>query len=778
MDTKTLSEGLRFGAYRVLDELGEGGMGKVFRAHDDRLGREVAVKVVRAERRMDGRAAARFRREAQLLSRLEHPNISRVYELVEFEDDDLLVMELVRGRTLRQVIDEGVDRARAVDIILQTARALEAAHAMSIVHRDLKPENIMIAEDGQVRVLDFGLARTFDTPEIDDEDEVDSPVGITRTAPQSMTRTGDILGTPRYMSPEQARTEVVTAAGDLYSLGLILQETLSGEPPYSEDVAGPQLLRRAMWGDVNRSESIRGPLHSLIDDLLELEPTNRPTAGEVARQLNRVQETPRRRLLLAAAVAVGVSVILALTATTVGYLRTQKALAVEFEAGKQSAAVNRVLSNILASGNPYNRGADVKVSEVLDDGVRLIERGELREYPLAEAAALAAIGRSYGGLGLSEQSLPCLERAFEIRLEHAGADNRETLLNMIDLAWVLESVDRTDEAEELVREAHERAQAVFARDDIERWMIQNQLADLHIRSARYDEAEELLIEASAEADGLNMVKGFDTFKITRSLANLYWYTDRQEEALALEREIADRARETLGEHHPETLTSRSRLANGLRMAGGHEDEAEEIMLEVIAGQREALGDRHSATLTSLWNIGVIYKKQGRWPEAETALREVLDTRRAVFGSNHSSVASALNSLGPILGRQGKYEEAEAMLREAVAINEAANGPEHPNTIDCVCNLANLCEAKGDRAEAVRLFQTALEQSRSSRGLAHRKTVRIAESLANNLAKAQRRDEAVQVLQEFLNELHRNDDATQRDIERLEAQLTELTTNRT
>jgi serine/threonine protein kinase len=171
------------GSIVLHERLGEGGMGTVYRGFDDRLDRDVAVKVLRADQRSRPASAARFRREARLLSRLEHPGICRVYDLLQVDGHDALVMELVRGETLRDRLRAPMDRSRAVEIAIAIASGLEAAHSMSVVHRDLKPENIMITEGGDVRVLDFGIARSLGEVDIEADGDVVADGGHGRTGP-------------------------------------------------------------------------------------------------------------------------------------------------------------------------------------------------------------------------------------------------------------------------------------------------------------------------------------------------------------------------------------------------------------------------------------------------------------------------------------------------------------------------------------------------------------------------------------------------------------------
>lgn len=285
--------------YRVEARLGAGGMGEVYVATDETLGRKVALKAVRRER-LDRDAKARFRREARILSQLDHPNICRVYDYVETESRDWLVLELIDGRTLREVIAAGMTPAERLRVAMTIADVLSAMHAANVIHRDLKPTNVMLGAGGDAKVLDFGLSATIDEPDaasagppvVPLDDEARSGVSVFHSMP------GSIVGTFAYMSPEQMRGEGATTASDMYAFGVLLREMYTarapdGSPPYAKDVPVPPPVPRAMA--------------DLIARLCAAVPSQRPTAVDAVEALRLIADAPRRRrrhLAVAAAVIV------------------------------------------------------------------------------------------------------------------------------------------------------------------------------------------------------------------------------------------------------------------------------------------------------------------------------------------------------------------------------------------------------------------------------------------------------------------------------------------
>ncbi|HBL29101.1 MAG TPA: serine/threonine protein kinase, partial [Acidobacteria bacterium] len=288
--------GDRIGHIRIESHLAEGGMGAVYVGFDEKLERPVALKAIRGDR-LDARTRSRFLVEARLLSQLDHPNICRIHEYLEDQGRELLVLELIRGRTLRQAVREGLADGARLAIAEAVAHALEAAHEKGIIHRDLKLDNVMVTEDGTAKVLDFGLARLVATDE-----EGAAPADV---APEDLpadpswaeaswwmpsqgagTGWGALVGTPAHMSPEQARGEPATAASDAYALGLLLQELLTGRPPYAAGLSQPLLLAKAAAGDTLPVKGVRDPdLAALIRRLKALAPEARPTAAEAAERL-------------------------------------------------------------------------------------------------------------------------------------------------------------------------------------------------------------------------------------------------------------------------------------------------------------------------------------------------------------------------------------------------------------------------------------------------------------------------------------------------------------
>ena len=232
-DTPETLKGRRLGPYDVIDRLGAGGMGEVYRARDTRLGREVAIKTLPPDRLADQSRRRRFIQEARAASALNHPNIVTIHEIESIDGIDLIVMELVSGKTLTELIRRRMTISEALRVAVPIADALTRAHAAGIVHRDLKPANIMVTADGLVKVLDFGLAKLVDL-----ESPIVEPdtVSISPSA-AAISVAGAVVGTPAYMSPEQATGADVDARSDIFSFGAVLYEMITARRAFSGDSA-------------------------------------------------------------------------------------------------------------------------------------------------------------------------------------------------------------------------------------------------------------------------------------------------------------------------------------------------------------------------------------------------------------------------------------------------------------------------------------------------------------------------------------------------------------
>jgi serine/threonine-protein kinase len=326
--------------YRRLHRLGEGGMGEVYVGVDETLKRRVALKAVHSGQRLQAESKTRFLREAQILSQLDHPNICRVYDYIEDDHRDWLVLELIEGKNLRVALQSGLDWSTKLRIAEQVADVLVVTHAAGIVHRDLKPGNVMVTENGAVKVLDFGLARSvpareegtgpvaialIDSVRTESREIATEPASLVDVASGFHTSYGMVTGTVGYMSPEQASGDATTPASDMYSFGLLLQELFTGQPPFDPTLDYSTLLAKAQVGVTAPVAGLDADLSALIQRLKSPAATQRPTAVEAAERLRWIRGKPKRRLVRLAVAAAVVLLVLGVTKYTVDLARERTA---------------------------------------------------------------------------------------------------------------------------------------------------------------------------------------------------------------------------------------------------------------------------------------------------------------------------------------------------------------------------------------------------------------------------------------------------------------------
>jgi len=753
--------GRTVGHYRVASLLGHGGMGDVYAGFDETLQRKVALKSIRGEFRMDVDAKRRFQREAQTLSRLDHPHICRIYDLVEGEESDLLVLELIEGHGLRQVLAEGLPRPRAMRVAQQITSALMAAHGKGIVHRDLKPDNVMVTRDGDVKVLDFGLSRSIEgeighdvtadltqppaatepttdlTPRPDaaevTEDLTPRPTApdatydLTPQSPQQVVRTGSgspssrvdsraataeplsragsIMGTLGYMSPEQARGETVTAASDLFALGLILQELFTGKRALPANLPAEERLSMAARGESLPVEGLDAELTALILRLKSLEPAARPTAEDTLARLRWIDDAPKRRrkrVAVTAALIFLAGVALTMAFMAVRIRREADRANLEAESARQ---VSDFLVNMFEGADPaHTRGREVTAREILDRGAARV-RGELRDQPLVQARLLDRLGIVYLSLGLNGDAEPLLRDALATRERLLAPDQPEVAVSLGNLSALYQDEGRFADAEPLARRALELRERSLGPDHPDTAIALTNLANLLSLEGRYDEEEPLRRRVLALCERVHGPDHPDTAGALNNLANLYRKRGQADKAEPLYRRALAIYEKSWGEDHPEVARCMNNLAVLLDEAGKL-DEAEPLYRKTLALRERVLGPEHPDTAVSCFNLGVFYFYQQKFAEAEPFYRRALAIREKVLGPDHPDTASSLAGLASLCRNTGRAPEALALHERALAARLKSLGPNHESVASSYYNLGVVAYSGGDLPGARDRFEKA------------------------------------------------------------------------
>jgi tetratricopeptide (TPR) repeat protein len=737
-----------FTGYDISEEVHRGGQAVVYRAIQMATKRKVAIKVMKEGPFAGPADKARFDREVQILGQLNHPNIVTIHDSGEAAGHFYYTMDYISGQPLDKYM---AARQRSITdtlrLFAKVCDAVNAAHLRGVIHRDLKPSNIRVDAAGEPYILDFGLAKVITS-------DAEAPL---------MTMTGQFVGSLPWASPEQAEgsPSKIDLRTDVYSLGVILYQVLTGDFPYNVSGAMRDVLDRIITTEPARPSSIRHRIDNEVDTIvlkcLAKEPERRyQTAGELARDIHHYLtgepiEAKRdslvymlrkhlRKYKLPVAVAAAFVVVVtlgfitsltfwhraavALDRAKAAHLasedsraaeETQRKLA-EREAAK-ARAVNEFLQDMLASVDPSMLGRDVKVREVLDQAAQRIADGSLAEQPEVEAAVRLTIGNAYRALGLYPAAEPHLRQALALRRECLGEHHPEVAKSLNDLAVLRRAEGDYDEAEALCREALTMRRALRGDEHLDVAESLYQLAGLLQAKGEYDASEELFREALAVYEPLLGSDHTDVAAILNDLAIVREQKSDYAEAEALCRRALAIYRSALGDEDPRIATTLSNLAVLLHTKGDYA-QAETLFHEALAMRRKLLGNDHPSVAASLNNLAALVKDQGDYSQAEKLFREALAIRRTSLGNEHPMVATTLNNLGGLLTDRGDYAGAELLFREALEIRRKSLGDEHPRVATCLNNLAMLLNLKGDPVEAEALFRQALAIRRKVLGNEH------------------------------------------------------------
>ena len=736
------------GPYRLIRKLGEGGMGQVWLAEQTApVQRRVALKLIRVGM-YDDAVLQRFQVERQSLAIMDHPAIAKVFDAGATPDGQpYLVMEYVQGLPITDYCDQNKLRIRErLELFIEACEGVQHAHQKAIIHRDLKPANILAVEvDGKPmpRIIDFGLAKAT-APHVGGE--------------TLFTQIGSFLGTPGYMSPEQADPHGldIDTRTDVYSLGVVLYELLTGSLPFDPkrwaQKSLHEVLREMHEGDPPRPSTkvsaakgpsrgtaqmrgtdlkqlvrqLRGDLDCITMKAVETERGRRygtpaGLAADIHRYLNhepvtarpvtasyRLQKYVRRHRLAVSAAVAALVVLIAFTAVQAMQLRH---ITLERDrATRESDRASRItdfMTNMFKGSDPSEaRGNTITAREILDKASKGIDTG-LAKDPDLQARMMHIMGTVYQNLGLYPRAQLLLERAVDIQGHHFGLKYPETLRSMTDLGWNLDREGRFAEADKLERETLGLQRRVLGSEHPDTLRSANNLAVTLLQEGRYAEAERLDRETLEIRRRVLGLEDPSTLVSMSNLAGVLLQEGHYAEAEELYRQTLDIQTRVLGPDHPKTLLTTSDLAVTFDDEGKHA-EAERLDRDTLDIQRRVLGLEHTETLWTMNDLAMNLALEGRLVEAEKVDRETLEIRRRVFGPDHRSTLASMNNLADVLTRMGKYTEAENLLRDTREIQRRVLGPDHPDTAVATYNLGCIALRRGRRAEALSFLYEAVD----------------------------------------------------------------------
>jgi serine/threonine-protein kinase len=729
-------EGARIGPYRVLRELGRGGMGVVLLADRVEGGFEqrVALKLVR--RGLDSaEILARFAAERQILARLQHDNVARLLDGGATEaGQPYFAMEYVEGVPLTDYCEgQRLGTAGRLRLFLQVCDAVDYAHRNLVVHRDLKPSNVLVSPRGQVRLLDFGIAKVLAAA----PDAGGRISAVTQVEARALT--------PQYAAPEQLRGLPVSTSTDVYSLGVVLHELLCGRPPYRVDGLSPAEVERLVVekepppcssavagpGTAALARELRGDLDTIVAVALRKEPerryasvgaladdvrrhlAGRPVAARGDRWTYRASKFVRRhRVGVAASAVMGLTLVGGVVATV---WQAREAL----RQARRAEEVKRFTFSLFELSDPdAAKGKEVTARELLERGARRVE-AELAGQPELQSEMLLYLGGIYHRLSLDAEGRPLREKALALR-RLAGAD--ELAVGEAELALGAShlSLGDTARAEEHIAQALEARRRRLGEEHVSTAVARGLLGRARFQRGDAASAEPLLRQA-VSALRRHGPGSEDLATNVTALGLVRHEAGDLAEAEALYREGLELRRRLFGEDHSQVATSLFNLAAVMKDRGDLAG-AEAQYRQVLAIHRRLLGDPHEVVATDLNNLGTTLLARGRFGEAEALLRESLEIRVRLHGTDSPRQALALHSLAQARRWQGSLEEAEALSRRALGYAVTLLGEDHQNVAAVREELAHTLRERGRLEEAEALARRALSVYRRRLGLDH---VRVA-----------------------------------------------------
>ncbi|MDJ0839165.1 MAG: serine/threonine-protein kinase [Acidobacteriota bacterium] len=687
--------GAKVGNIRIEKRLGKGGMGAVYVGWDKVLKREVAVKAIRKDYSLNPEARMRFLREARILSRLDHPHICRIYEYLESEQDDLLILEMIHGKSLQKLDHGNMRFPEKLRLAEELISAVSAAHAAGVVHRDLKPDNVMVTDDGKVKVLDFGLSRVQDDQMLSRA----SMPGIRDTHPSvgqghqsGETQMGSLMGTLGYMSPEAARGEVATAASDVYAVSLLLQEIFTGEPAFERGKPFGVRLRMAAEGKTQPLTGLDPDLTALLNRMKSVEPAARPSAEDARERIAWLRDRPRRvRRRRMVAALVGASLIFA---GVMGY----QARRIQAEAERANREAERANAEALTARRVSSfleglfdvvdpskaRGNSVTARELLDRGSERINR-ELADQPLTRARLITTMGNVYNSLGLYDKALALYKEALALRQANLDAEHLDVAESMFNLANMYEVLDKEDLAGPLARRALIIRRTALPPDHPDIADSLGCVSRIYWSQGNYEEAVKIAEESLAILDKYAQSKPLTLAETLNLVGTLYDETGRAREA----EEMLLRAKaiwENDDPDHPKLIKCLNNL--GAIYAGwGRYAEAEQLYVSALDLCERLLGRDHHNTAFLRNNLADVYASRGEHEKALVHFQRAREIWLATLGPDHGLIALVLDNIGSAYVDLGKDEQALANLEQSLAITEKTLGKEHGDLIYILVSLA-------------------------------------------------------------------------------------------
>lgn len=810
------------GNYKLASVLGHGGTGTVYLGEraDRQYSAQVAVKVIDTAT-VHGDLGMRFRAERQILASLNHPNIARLLDAGETDEGQpYLVMEYVHGEPVDRYCDRAQLDVRArLELFLEICSAVQYAHQNLIVHRDLKPANILVTAEGSPKLLDFGIAKLLDAGDA--------------ASLLALTRMNDRLLTPEYASPEQILGRAVTTGSDVYALGVVLYELLTGLRPYVVPASASQLelersicvtdpqrpsaaIRRASEAGSAEGRSsmpsiaaarglsverlqrrMVGDIDAIVMRALRKEPQHRygsieQFTADIRRYLTREPVQARQGNWLYYSQrfvrrhAFGVSVTTAFVAFVLAFavimsVQRQRIAEERDRATQESERAEKVsdfMLSVFTAADPFafanNDGREVTARELLDTAALSIQ-GDLDEQPEVRARLLEAIGRAYRRQGLPDSAVRYLEDAVRIRDQVGLPHDAQTGQVLSELAVALRNAGRFEESDRAFRQAMQISQEGKGEKSRIQARLLVDLGRLELLRSNLDSAENYLTLGLTMTREIEGPRHPEVASILTDISNVRSWRDDLEGAERAAREAVNIYRESVPDLHPDRVMADARLAEVLFLKGQISD-ASTLYERALAAQRILYGDSSSKVADTLDSLAQVRLAQNNPAEAEKLTREAIDINSSSRGGQNYMTGYLQTNLAQILAWQGKNAEAEKNLREALDLYARTLPPDHQYVASSEYVLGEVLLATGRLPDAEAMLTASMNRWKRTDAPSWR-SARSASALGETLYREGRVQDAEKYLVQSYRELSANAGANHKVLQKSRERISRFYTDR-
>ncbi len=790
--------------FRIVRFHREGGLGCVYVARDEEFGRVVALKEIRPDKVAEAHLRSRFVLEAEITGGLEHPGIVPVYSLGTYEDGrPFYAMRFVEGDSLKEAIESyhrehprpdpnAVEFRKLLGRFVDVCEAIAFAHGKGVLHRDIKPGNIIVGRHGETLVVDWGLAKATGQSDPGSGEKTLMPGSASGSAE---TLPGSALGTPAYMSPEQAEGDLerLGPRSDVYSLGATLYSLLTGQAPLVGEPG--EVLRAVRQGEFRVPRLINPTIDRALEAVclkaMALRPEDRySSCRALAEDIERwmadepvsawrepvtrraVRWARRNRSAMTGAAAAVLAGLIGLAAVvvvqthsnrelTAANEKTSRALEAETKAKntatealresnearqRAEAVLGFLKDDVLAAARPRGQegglGVEVTVRKAVDAAEPKIA-GAFRNQPIVEADIRNTLGDTYRYLGEAPLAIRQYELAVDLRRSKLGTAHPETLSSQVLLADAYLDGDRLTDAFALLKSILAQRESSLGPDHPLTHAIRGQLAKAYTDAGRLADAIALLKVALARQESSLGPDQPDTLVTRSSLATAYIFAGQLDDAIRLHKMVLEARESSLGSDHPETIGSRNNLAGAYQAAGRYAD-AITLHKVTLKLAETSMGRDHPNVLVVRNNLAQAYLAVDRCADAVPLFEVNLDLYKSRLIVDHPNLLSSRHGLAIAYFGVGRTAEAIALLEATLERREAKMGPTHPNTLTSRDGLARMYLATGRTADAIAIYEMTLERRLSTPGLGpdHHYTLITRNNLANAYRAGSRIAEAI------------------------------------